>query len=107
MSELVERVQQALMGALTSPTANRNGAPTNPLARAAIEAVFDWLAEPSKGAIGVGIATADDCLDHDWDSGSDGESHNSYTTLRSDAPQVIFKTMLSAMRATALPPREG
>lgn len=51
---------------------------------------------PTKRMIEAGIAAAENCLDHDWDSGCDGEGYNSYTTLRSDAPSIIWKAMCEA-----------
>lgn len=52
--------------------------------------------KPTKAMLAAGMAAAEDCLDSDWDSGLDGESHNSYTTLRSDAPKTIWSAMLTA-----------
>lgn len=62
-----------------------------------VRAILTELLSPSERMIEAGISKAEDCIDIDWDSGHDGESYNSYTTLRSDAPQQIFKAMISAI----------
>lgn len=51
---------------------------------------------PTKKMIAAGIKAAEDCLDHDWDSGGNGDSYNSYVTLRSDAPYIIWSAMCDA-----------
>ena len=70
-----------------------NGILADELARAAIEAIM----KPSAEVIEAGIVEAENCKDSDWDSGPDGEQHNSYEYLRSDAPATIFKAMLQAI----------
>ena len=62
-------------------------------ARVSIKALSDNI---SKEMSAAGYIEAEDAMDEDWDSGGDGESYNSYTTLRSDAPAKIFIAMLAA-----------
>jgi hypothetical protein len=45
----------------------------------------------------AGMNEANDALDSDWSSSSDGNRHD-YQFLRSDAPSMIFKAMLSQFR---------
>lgn len=55
--------------------------------------------EPSRVMIEAGNGEAENQMEHDWDSGSDGESHNSYTYLRSDAVRPIYKAMIAVAAA--------
>jgi hypothetical protein len=55
----------------------------------------ELLLNPSLEMIEAGVTALDDCVDHDWDSGGDGEGYNSYTTIRSDAPSIVFKAMVA------------
>lgn len=100
MTEMVERVARALRVADLGPTAASEDHDVDwrawePDARAAIAA----MREPTKAMAEAGIAKKDDCIDSDWDSGPDGESHNSYDTLRSDAPSIIWQAMITAALA--------
>lgn len=60
-----------------------------------IEKLKSLLIEPTKEMLDAGQSALDDCVDHDWDSGGDGESYNSYTTIRSDAAAIVFKAMVA------------
>lgn len=61
-------------------------------ARAAIEA----MREPSRQMIDRGGDVLADCKDSDWDSGSDGESHNSYEWIISGSQTTIYQAMIDA-----------
>ncbi len=52
------------------------------------------LGEVSKEMVLRGAAELENCTDSSWDSGSDGESYNSYTYLIDGAQTIIFKAML-------------
>ena len=54
-----------------------------------------WIApdEPTKAMIIAGQDEHENCIDNDWDSGPDGESHNSYTIIASDAPARVYHAM--------------
>lgn len=115
MSDLVERVGRAIFeslygdthtGGWVAFTADVNISENQKerfrkMARAAIAAVFDWLAEPGKSALDAGMTAAENALDTDYDSGADGEAV-AYQTLRSDAPSGIYAAMLSTLRREAL-----
>jgi|GEM_PF-5455899 len=64
--------------------------------RRVARAVLTALLEPSKSMLAKGMDAANDALDSDWDSGPDGESYNSYSSLRSDAPYEIWQKMVQA-----------
>ncbi len=55
--------------------------------------------EPTKEMLLAGQDALDDCVDSDWDSGPDGNGHNSYMTIRSDAAAVVWRAMLAAAPA--------
>ena len=52
--------------------------------------------EPTKEMCEAGNVALENATDSDWDSGPDGESHNSYTTIRSTASHEIFTAMVEA-----------
>lgn len=84
---LLERVNDVLRSAL-----GHEWHETGDVARAVLQAIR----EPSKEMIQAGITKAEDCIDSTWDSGGDGESHNTYESLQSDAPQQIWQAMIDA-----------
>jgi hypothetical protein len=116
MSEMVERIALALYESLrdkgASPAAwvDDEFHPTElvvdgevnltVLARAALEAMRD----PTKGQAIKGQDALDDCVDESWDSGGDGESCNSYTTISASAPAVVYRAMIDAALEDPPPP---
>ena len=58
--------------------------------------VLALLLEPSKAVIDCGETVLEDHEDSDWDSGPNGESHNSYTFVRSGAAKAISEAMIVA-----------
>lgn len=67
-------------------------------ARAAIEAVFDWLGEPTKQAVSDGIDAIEEAVD--WSQ----DTECSYIcSSSSDYAMPGYKAMLAAMRKEALP----
>lgn len=59
--------------------------------------------EPSKLMISVGEDTLEENTESDWDSGSDGESHNTYTYFRSGHVRAVYRAMLLAARGEPRP----
>lgn len=59
--------------------------------------------EPTKEMIEAGEASLEDSTESDWDSGSDGESHNTYTYFRSGHVRAAYLAMLAALAATSTP----
>lgn len=51
--------------------------------------------KPTKAMIFAGETAMRDAIDSDWDSGGDGESYNSYQTIRSGAQTEIYQAMLA------------
>lgn len=93
MIDLVEQVARALSDAGLDDV-------TSDDARAAIIAVFDWMAEPSQQALSDGMDVAENCMDEDYSSNGDGDREY-YTTLRSDAPFRVYRAMLTQLRKEA------
>lgn len=67
------------------------------IARAAIAAVFDALAEPGKAAIDAGIVAAEEVVDYSRDT--DGEYR---VDTPSDMAAPVWKAMLAQARKEAL-----
>jgi hypothetical protein len=57
-----------------------------------------WLApwEPGKAEIIAGEEELENQTEHDWDSGGDGNSHNSYTYFRSGHIRSVYEAMRDA-----------
>ncbi len=51
--------------------------------------------EPTKEMLIAGQVALDDCVDEDYDSDIDG-NRNYYQTIRSDAPDRIWRAMFAA-----------
>jgi len=99
MTEMIERVAAAIY-------VKRNGAGAKPFraqplshrhayfadARAAIEA----MREPGMNMISAGEDALEEYTESDWDSGPDGESHNTYTYMRSGHMRAAFTAMIDA-----------
>lgn len=62
------------------------------MARAAIRA----LHEPTIQMVDAGDSAMSDVKDGGWDSGSDGESYNSYEYIIAGGQTVIYQRMLAA-----------
>jgi hypothetical protein len=62
------------------------------IARAGLEAI----SEPSTEQVIAGQDALDDCVDSDYDSGSDGNGYP-YTTISASAPAATYRAMIDAI----------
>lgn len=51
---------------------------------------------PTKKMVEAGNVALENEIDEGWDSCSDGEIYNSYTTVRSTAPHAVYTAMVDA-----------
>jgi hypothetical protein len=63
--------------------------------------------EPTKAMIEAGEASLEDSTERDWDSGSNGEGHNTYTYFRSGHVRAAFLAMVEEAKKAALLPTEN
>lgn len=94
---MIEKIARVLIERIGSPWPYEEMDPVvRSLWQSHARAVIQALMEPTRKMIEAGNIEAENQLDSDWDSGSDGESYNTYTHLRSDAAKPIFQAMLKA-----------
>lgn len=87
---MVDRVAAAIVRVCEHQNWDPDG-----MARAAIEA----MREPTMEVIAAGGYALDNCKDSGWDSGSDGESHNTYEYIVSGSQTTIYQAMIDAALA--------
>lgn len=86
---MIERAARAILAKVPSGY-GMTAAEAMDYARAAIAA----MREPTKMMIVKGGDVLDDCKDSDWDSGSDGDSYNSYEWIISGSQTTIYQAMI-------------
>lgn len=86
MSEMADRVADAIREKYEA------GENWEEMAHAAIAA----MREPTKEMADKGGDVLDDCKDGGWDSGGDGESHNTYEYIMAGSQTTIYQAMIDA-----------
>lgn len=63
--------------------------------------------EPTKEMVAAGDAELENCKDGGWDSGPDGESHNSYEYIIPGAQSKIYRAMIASAPSPSEEARAG
>jgi hypothetical protein len=96
MSEMIDKVSEAIREKIGTRHQGLPKGGWDGLMKMAAVAAIEAMREPTKEAIEAGNTALENAIDSDWDSGPDGESHNSYTTVRSTAPCEVWQAMINA-----------
>lgn len=98
MSEMIEKIARAICdaGREDDPQFDLMSAQVKESYRHEARAAIEAMREPSKAMVEAGDTALENVTDSDWDSGADGNGHNSHEWIISGAQTEIYQAMIDS-----------